>query len=273
MRRPELTPIIAMLALAACAACTTGTTGTNEADVADDADVADHTGQPDRITGEIVVFAASSLTEAFTAMAESFRAEHPDAEVVFNFASSSDLVGQIDEGAPADVFAAASDEPMTRLTTAGFTATDPVVIARNTLAIIVAEGNPLGITTLADLATDDLVVIVCAIEAPCGQGAAQVLDKAGVTLTPRSYEQNAKSVVTKVTAGEADAGIVFASDVRAAANAASGVPIPAEVNVINNYPIAVTSSARNSAGARAFIDFVLSAAGRAILTEYGFLTP
>lgn len=256
-----LTPVLAVLALGACTADPTG----NPAMPA--------SGQPDAIAGDIVVFAASSLTGAFTAMAESFRAEHPDAELVFNFAASSDLVGQIDEGAPADVFVSADDNNMGKLTAAGMNASDPVVIARNSFQIIVEEGNPRGITSLADLANGDLIVILCAVDAPCGRGAAQVLDNAGVTVTPRSYEQNAKSVVTKVTLGEADAGIVFATDVRAAVGSADGVAIPAEVNLISNYPIAVTRQAGNAAGARAFIDFVLSAAGQAILTEYGFLTP
>ena len=225
------------------------------------------------IEGDIVVFAASSLTEAFAELSDAFTDKYPDASLVFNFAGSSDLVGQINEGAPADVFVSADDTNMTKLTDGGMNATDPVVIARNTFAIIVEDGNPLGINDLSDLAADDLVVVLCAVEVPCGKGAAAVLDNAGVTVTPKSFEDKVKSVVTKVSEGEADAGIVFVTDVQAAGDTADGVEIPADVNVLSSYPIAVTSEATNPTGAQAFIDFVLSTQGRSILAKYGFLAP
>lgn len=223
--------------------------------------------------GDIVVFAASSLTEAFTALAEAFTAASPDAHVTFNFAGSSDLVTQISEGAPADVFVSADDANMTKITDASLNATSPVVIARNTFAIIVEQGNPQGITGVADLANSDLVVVLCADTVPCGKGAVKILANAGVTVTPKSLEDKVKGVVTKVTSGEADAGIVFVTDVKAAAESADGVDIAADVNVINNYPIVVTKDAQNPTAAQAFIDFVNSAAGQAILAQYGFLAP
>lgn len=262
-----LTPVLAALAFGACAGDMGPTDGIDAIDTTSDG------AQPQQVAGDIVVFAASSLTEAFTEIAEQFSAEHPDAELVLNFAASNDLVGQIDEGAPADVFVSADDANMGKLVADGMNATDPVVIARNSLAIIVEEGNPRGITALADLAAGGLVVVLCAVEAPCGQGAARALENAGVSVTPRSYELSAKSVVTKVTGGEADAGIVFVTDVNAAADTTDGVTIDAEVNVISNYPIAVTRNAHNTAGAQAFIDFALGATGQAILAEYGFLAP
>ena len=223
------------------------------------------------VTGTVVVFAASSLTEAFTAMGTAFESANPGTKVTFNFAGSGDLVTQINEGAPADVYVSADDSNMAKLADAGGNATDPVVVARNTFEIIVGPGNPKGIAGVADLADPDLIVVLCADTVPCGKGAATVLADAGVTVTPKSYEEKVKGVVTKVTAGEADAGIVFATDVIAAGNAAAGVPVPADVNVVSNYPIAVVTGAPNPVAAQAFVDFVASAAGQAVLATYGFL--
>jgi molybdate transport system substrate-binding protein len=224
-------------------------------------------------SGEVVVFAASSLTDAFTKMADAFTAQNPDAKLTFNFAGSGDLVTQIGQGAPADVFASADDSNMAKLADAGDAADAPVSIAKNTFEIIVEAGNPKDITGLADLSNSDLVVVLCADTVPCGTGAATVLSNAAVTVTPKSYEDKVKGVVTKVTTGEADAGIVFVTDVQAAGDKAAGVTIPADVNVISNYPMVVTKDAPNPAAARAFIDFVASAAGQSILAEYGFLAP
>jgi molybdate transport system substrate-binding protein len=223
------------------------------------------------VAGSVVVFAASSLTEAFTAIGAAFESANPGTKVTFNFAGSGDLVTQINEGAPADVYASADDSNMAELTDAGGNATEPVVVARNTFEIIVGPGNPEGISGLADLADPDLIVVLCAETVPCGTGAATVLADAGVTVTPKSYEEKVKGVVTKVTVGEADAGIVFLTDVIAAGDAAAGVPIPADVNVVSNYPIVVTKNAPNAAAAQAFVDFVAGAEGQAILAKYGFL--
>lgn len=225
------------------------------------------------VSGEVVVFAASSLTEAFTEIGEAFRVENPDANVVFTFAGSGDLITQIGEGAPADVFASADDGNMTKLADAGEAAGDPVTIAKNTLQIIVEKGNPKAITGVADLAQAGLIVVLCADTVPCGKGAATVLKNAVVTIAPASLEDKVKGVVTKVTAGEADAGLVYVSDVKAAGDAAEGVAIPVDINVINNYPMVVTKEATNTVGAQAFIDFVASDAGQAILAKHGFLAP
>jgi molybdate transport system substrate-binding protein len=225
------------------------------------------------VSGEVVVFAASSLTEAFTEMAEAFSAANPDARITFNFAGSGDLVTQINEGAPADVYVSADDTNMQKLVDAGENANEPVVIARNTFQIIVGRGNPAGITGLSDLAGSDLIVVLCDDTVPCGKGAAEVLAKAGVTVRPASLEDKVKSVVTKVATGEADAGIVFVTDVKAVGDTAFGVDIPADVNVISNYPIVLTKQAANAEAARAFIEFVASDAGQAILAKYGFLAP
>lgn len=223
--------------------------------------------------GNLVVFAASSLADALTEIGKAFSAENPDVRVIFNFAGSGDLAAQISQGAPADVFASADDSSMARLIDAGENASDPIVIARNTFQVIVEPGNPKGVTDLADLADSELIVVLCAETVPCGKGAATVLGNADVILTAKSLEATAKGVVAKVTTGEADAGIVFMTDVLAAGNDADGVAIPIDVNVITNYPIVVTESAPNSAAAQAFVDFVAGNEGRAILASYGFLAP
>ena len=225
------------------------------------------------VTGDVTVFAAASLTAAFTEIGDAFMVENPDAKVTFNFAASSELVTQVNEGAPADVFASADQANMTKLTDAGNNGAPPVVFATNLLQIIVEPNNPKGITGVADLSNPDLAVVICAPEVPCGKYAAQIFDNAGVTVTPKSLEANVKAVVTKVTAGEADAGIVYETDVTAAGDAADGVDIPEDINVVAEYPIAVTKDAPNPFGGQAFVDFVASDAGQKILASYGFLAP
>jgi molybdate transport system substrate-binding protein len=225
------------------------------------------------VEGDVTVFAAASLTAAYTQIGEAFMIEHPDATVTFNFASSSDLVTQINEGAPADVFASADQANMTRLTDADGHATEPQVFATNSLQIIVERGNPQGITGLADLADPDILYVTSAPEVPIGRYGLDVLTKAGVTATPVSFEENVKGIVTKVTLGEADAGIVYITDVIAAGDRAEGVDIPADINVLVTYPVAVTEAAPNPAGGQAFVDFLLGEHGQEILASHGFTAP
>jgi molybdate transport system substrate-binding protein len=224
-------------------------------------------------SGNVTVFAASSLSGAFDQIGEAFMAENPGTNVTFNFGASSQLVAQIVEGAPADVFASADQSNMTKLTDAANNASVPLVFATNVAQIIVGAGNPRNITGLADLANDDLIVVLCAPEVPCGRYAADVFAKAGVTVTAKSLEENVKAVVTKVTLGEADAGVVYATDVKAAGAKAAGVEIPPASNVVATYPIAVTKGAPNAPGAQAFVDFVNSDEGQTILASYGFGAP
>jgi molybdate transport system substrate-binding protein len=224
-------------------------------------------------TGDITVFAAASLTESFNEIGEAFTKANPDAKVTFSFDASSALVTQISQGAPADVFASADQPNMDKLTTAGLNGTDPVVFATNLLAIIVAKGNPKGVTGVADLAKPDVKTVLCAAEVPCGKYAQQILTSANVTVTPVSFAQNVKGVVTPVTAGEADAGIVYVTDVIAAGDKAEAVDIPSDINVVAKYPIAGVKASTKQAVDQAFIDFVLGDAGQAILEEHGFLPP
>lgn len=255
MRRPTRTLLAGFVALAIAA----GGCGDDDDDASS--------------VGDVTVFAAASLTDAFTELGDAFSAAHPGADVTFNFAASSELVTQIGEGAPADVFASADLADMAKLTEAGNHASEPVVFTTNRAQIIVERGNPRGITTVADLGRDDLVVVACAPEVPCGRYAQQILDKAGVTVTFASLEENVRAVVSKVTLGEADAGIVYATDVAGAGDAADGVDIPAAVNVVAEYPIVVIKDAPHPDAAQAFVDFVLSEPGRTILESHGFVPP
>jgi molybdate transport system substrate-binding protein len=225
------------------------------------------------VSGDITVFAAASLTAAFTDIGDAFMAGNPEAKVTFSFDASSALVQQISQGAPADVFASADTSNMDKLTQAELNGTEPVVFASNLLAIIVPKGNPAGVTGVADLAKSDVKVVVCAPEVPCGKYAAQVFDAAGVTVTPVSQEQNVKGVVTKVASGEADAGIVYITDVMAAGDKAEAVGIPDDINVVAEYPIASLKASTHADVDQAFIDFVLGPDGQAILAKYGFMAP
>lgn len=225
------------------------------------------------VEGDITVFAAASLTAAFNEVGEAFGKKYPDAKATFSFDASSALVNQIAQGAPADVFASADEANMKKLTGAGLNGSEPVIFATNVLEIIVAPGNPMGITGVADLAKPGLKVALCAPEVPCGAYAKQILDAANVTVTPATLEQNVKGVVTKVTAGEADAGIVYTTDIKAAGDKAAGVEIPEDINVVAAYPIASVKVSKNPDTDAAFIEFLLSDEGQAILAEYGFKAP
>lgn len=269
-----------LLAAVAALSCLAASCGSDDAGDTSTTVAAAPAGSPaadapstDEITGDVNVFAAASLTAAYTEIGDAFMVEHPDADVTFNFAASSDLVAQINEGAPADVFASADQANMTKLTDAGGAVGEPQTFATNSLQIIVEPGNPKGITGVADLGKSDVLYVTCAPEVPIGKYAAQVLGNAGVTAMPVSLEENVKGIVTKVTIGEADAGIVYRTDVTAAGDGAEGVDIPADVNVEASYPIVATAEAPNPDGAAAFVEFVLSEQGQKILDSYGFGAP
>jgi molybdate transport system substrate-binding protein len=222
---------------------------------------------------EISVFAAASLTSAFTEIARAFEAQQPGRKVSLNFGGSQQLAAQILEAAPADVFASANAEQMKRIVDAGLLRGTPKPFATNRLAIAVAPQNPEKISGLADLSRAGLVVVLAAEEVPAGRYAREALRKAGVTLTPASLETDVRSVLSKVALGEADAGIVYESDIAAAASSVTKVEIPAEHNVVASYPIAALSRGAHSDAAAALLDFVCSDAGRAILSRFGFGVP
>ena len=222
-------------------------------------------------TGTVTVFAAASLSAAFQAEASAFEKSHPGGKVELNFAGSSMLVRQIQQGASADVFASADEENMRKLAGSGEVAGAAWLFARNQLQISVPAGNPAHVTGLADLAKPGLVVALCGPTVPCGRYAAEAFLKAGVAVPAASQELDVKAVVTKVGMGEVDAGVVYTTDVRAAGAKVEGVDIPQSENVVARYPIAALKRAPNPEGAKAFVDFVLSPQGQQLLAAFGFL--
>ena len=226
-----------------------------------------------KLSGTVVVFAATSLTAAFDKIGTQFQQANPGVTVKFNYNGSSSLATQITQGAPADVFASASPRNMTTVTDQSLTSTSPKTFTSNQGEIMVAAGNPDHVKSLADLANPGLKVVTCAPEVPCGALATSLFKNAGVTVNPVSQEQNVGGVVTKVTLGEADAGIVYVTDVKANGDKTTGVAIPADQNEITDYPIAEIKGAPNPAAAGAFISYVLGSAGQQVLGSFGFLAP
>lgn len=221
---------------------------------------------------QVTVFAAASLREAFTQIGSDFEAAHPGTKVVFNFGGSSALASQLDQGAPADVVASASLKNMQDVVTAAG-ADRPQIFARNVLTIAVPAGNPRRVTSLTDLADPGVKVAVCQPAVPCGVLAGTVFAKATLHVTPVTREADVKAVLTKVTLGEVDAGLVYLTDVRAADAKVTGIPIPPAVSASTEYPIATLTRAANPTLARAFVDAVRSPDGTAVLTAAGFAKP
>jgi molybdate transport system substrate-binding protein len=224
------------------------------------------------LSGGITVFAAASLTESFAKLGQQFEAAHPGTKVTFSFGASSTLATQIAQGAPADVFASASQKNMDQVVTAKAASTS-TAFASNVAEIAVPPGNPAHIAAVADLAKPGVKVALCGPAVPIGALAQQVFSKAGVTVKPATIEADVKATLTKVELGEVDAGIVYVTDVRAAGTKVKGIEIPAAVNGATRYPIATLSGSKNTALARAFVDYVLSAAGASVLTAGGFRKP
>ncbi|WP_127820458.1 molybdate ABC transporter substrate-binding protein, partial [Microbacterium sp. CPCC 204701] len=224
------------------------------------------------LAGELRIFAAASLRPAFDELATRFEQRHPSVDVLpISYDGSSTLATQLVEGAPADVFASADEGTMDRVVEAGL-APDPVVFASNTLVIAVPRGNPGGVETIEDLADPALTVVLCAPEVPCGAASVALLADNGVAVTPASLEQNVTAVRTKVAAGEADAGLVYATDVQGGPDVAAVAAAGSE-RVANRYPVVALEDASNRDAAEAFVAFVTSEDGRAVLTELGFGAP
>jgi molybdate transport system substrate-binding protein len=232
------------------------------------------------ITGTLTVFAAASLTDVFTELGDDLMADHPGLDIRFNFAGSSALATQITQGAPADVFASADEVQMSEVTDADL-AEHPAVFATNALMLVVPADNPLrialpgggGVPGLAELLDHDVTMAVCAPEVPCGAAAAKVLEAAGMSAYPDTYEDDVRAVLTKVELGEVDAGLVYVSDVHAAGDEVLAFGFAESFRAINRYPISVLTDSPNPAAAHAFVDLVLSDAGQRILRDAGFLEP
>ncbi|WP_329043042.1 molybdate ABC transporter substrate-binding protein [Streptomyces sp. NBC_00178] len=227
----------------------------------------------EKVSGTVTVFAAASLKESFTTLGEDFEKAHPGTKVTFSFGGSDSLAASITGGAPTDVFAAASPKTMAIVTDAGDVTGTPATFVRNQLEIATLPGNPDGIESLKDLTDPKLKVVLCDRTVPCGAAAQKALDGAGLKLTPVSYEQDVKSALTKVELKEADAAVVYKTDVRAAGDKVEGVEFPESADAVNDYPIALLKDAPNAAAAKAFIGYVQSAEGQKVLTSAGFLEP
>lgn len=224
-------------------------------------------------SGEITVFAAASLKVPFTEIAEGFEAEHPGTSIELNFAGSSDLVTQITAGAPADVFASADPSNMEKLSAAGLVDGSPTTFATNTLAIAVPPSNPASIATFADLAAPGVKVVICAPQVPCGIATKAVEKSTKTSLAPVSEESSVTDVLGKVSSGEADAGLVYVTDVRASGGKVEGINFPESAAVVNSYPIAPVATSANKELGAAFIASVTGAEGRKILADAGFEIP
>jgi molybdate transport system substrate-binding protein len=228
---------------------------------------------PAKPSGTVTVFAAASLEESFKALGKRFEKEHPGTKVTFNFGGSDTLAASITSGAPADVFAAASAKTMATVTDKQDAAGTPVTFVRNMLEIATPPGNPDRISSLKDLTKPGLKVVLCDKTVPCGAAAQKALDAGGLKLTPVSYEQDVKSALTKVELKEADAAVVYRTDVRAAGDKVAGVDFPESAQAVNDYPVALLKNAPNPKTAKAFVALVRSPEGQKVLSEAGFLKP
>lgn len=256
------------LLLAGCASSpSTGTDGSS-------AGSSGSPSEPTNLTGDLTVYAAASLTASFDDLASEFEKVNPSVTVKpIDFDGSSTLATQLIQGAPADVFASADQATMNKVVKPGLIDGTGTAFASNTLQIAVQPGNPKHISGLADLANPGLTVVLCAPQVPCGSASHKLLDADGVAVKPASEEQNVTAVITKVKSGDADAGLVYVTDVKASAGAVDGVTIADAGNDVNSYPIAALKDAPNPAAAKAFVAFVLSDAGQKVLAKYGFGTP
>ena len=229
------------------------------------------TGSP-QLSGKVTVFAAASLKSVFTRLAGEFESRNPGTEVALSFAGSSDLVTQISQGAPADVFASADSKNMAKLQAESLVDA-PINFATNTLEIAVPPGNPASITSFADLARPGVKVVVCASQVPCGAAADKIEGATGAALKPVSEESSVTDVLGKVASGEADAGLVYVTDVQNAGDKVEGVPFPEARQAENTYPIASVGTARSKELAAAFISLVTGSDGQKMLADAGFGAP
>lgn len=270
MRRPSL--LAASLAVAAAVAgCGPGDSGPGDRGTSS-ASAAGAASPTPSLRGTLTVFAAASLAESFTEIGRRFEAVHAGVGVRFSFGPSSGLARQINQGAPADAFAAASGRNMDAVVRAG-NATGPTTFAMNTLEIAVPPDNPGKVTGIQDLARPGLKIAICQSQVPCGVVAEEAFGKAGITVRPKTLGNDVRAVLTTVELGEVDAGVVYRTDVLAAGTKVRGIGIPADRNASTAYPIAVLTRSGNSAAAGAFVGFVLSGTGRAVLTRAGFAQP
>lgn len=257
----------ALLALSACSSSDSDSSAKSGSSATASASASD------KLSGDVTVFAAASLKESFTTLGKDFEKAHPGTKVTFSFGGSDTLAASITGGAPADVFAAASPKTMAIVTDKGDADGTPTTFVRNQLEIATLPGNPDKVASLKDLTTSKLKVVLCDKAVPCGAAAQKALDAGKLKLTPVSYEEDVKSALNKVVLKEADAAVVYKTDVKAAGDKVEGVDFPESADAVNDYPIALLKDAPNAAAAKAFIALVQSAEGRQVLTQAGFLKP
>lgn len=234
--------------------------------------------------GELVVFAAASLADAFTQIATDFQSAYPETTIIYNFAGSQQLAQQLRQGAPADLFASANGRQMEVAIEAGrIVSGTQRTFARNRLVVITPADNPAEINTLRDLAKPDVKLVIATAEVPVGGYSLDFLEKASATVAYGnsysqtvianvvSYEENVRSVLSKVVLGEADAGIVYSSDLTLNTSQINRIDIPDELNTAAAYPIAPIAGSKNPALAQAFVDYILAAEGQTVLGNYGFI--
>ena len=224
-------------------------------------------------SASITVFAAASLKATFTDLAHQFEAAHGGTKVNLSVGGSSDLVAQLQNGAPADVFASADEANMTKATNAELVSGSPQIFATNVLEIAVPKGNPAGIHSLQDLAKPGVRLVLCAQQVPCGSASHKAADSAGVALKPVSEEQSVTDVLGKVISGDADAGLVYVTDVKGAGGKVDGVAFPESKAAVNRYPIATLKQSKASSVAQDFVEFVRGAEGQKVLGNAGFGAP
>lgn len=261
-----------LVALGASAALLAGCGSSDTSDASSTTDASATTAESG-VTGDITVFAAASLKATFTELAETFEAENPGANVEFNFAGSSDLVTQLTQGAPADVFASADTNNMTKAVDADLVDGEPTNFATNTLTIVTAPGNPKNVTSFADLANPDVLTVVCAPQVPCGSATAKVEAATGTDIPAVSEESAVTDVLGKVTSGQADAGLVYVTDAAGSGDTVTAVDFPEAAEAVNTYPIAVLKSSENAATAAAFEALITGTTGQQVLAEAGFAAP
>ncbi len=221
----------------------------------------------------LTVFAASSLTDTYTELGKEFEGSHEGVTVTFSFAGSSDLVAQIQQGAPADVFASADTANMDKAVSDDLVSGAPVDFASNTLQIAVPPDNPAGVQSFQDLAASGTKVVVCAPAVPCGAAATMVEESAGVDIEPVSEEASVTDVLNKVVTGEADAGLVYVTEVIGAGDDVEGITFPESNTAVNVYPIAALSDSKNGDLAKEFVDLVTGEIGQSVLADAGFAKP
>jgi len=263
MKRP-LVALAALALLTVAAACGSSSSPSSQTSASSQISTSSQT---------LTVFAAASLKSTFTDLGTQFESAHPGTTVAFSFGGSADLVTQLQQGAPADVFASADTKNMDKATGDKLVDGTPVIFASNTLEIAVPPDNPAGVASFKDLSKPTVKLVLCAPEVPCGSAAQKIETATGISLKPVSEEQSVTDVLNKVETGEGDAGLVYVTDVKSAAAKVKGITFAESAKAVNQYPIAALSASKNKDLATEFVSLVTGADGQKVLSDAGFAKP